>query len=84
MPECGWQPLTENGLLLLFGRSFRCAAPERDTLLQHLHHAGWICDLWFADQKVDVFRHHHITGYDKLVFLACLLEDRQKNITVLG
>lgn len=83
LPECGRQLFTENGELLL-GRSFPCAALERNTLFQHLHHPRRICDFWFTDQKVDVFRHGHITGYDKLVFLAGLLKNSQKDVTVPG
>ncbi|HET9180772.1 MAG TPA: hypothetical protein VFP59_01460 [Candidatus Angelobacter sp.] len=45
---------------------------------------GRICDVWFANQKVDVFRHDHITGYDKLVFLACLLKNFQEEVALIS
>jgi len=33
------------------------------ALLQHLHHRGGSPDLGFAEQKVDVFRHNHISHH---------------------
>jgi len=67
-----------------FGGSFLCAALERNTLLEHLHNPGGILNFWFADQKVDVLWHDHVASYDKLIFLACLLKDFKKHITVPG
>lgn len=83
LPECGGQLFTKN-IGLLFGGSFLSAALERNPLLQHLHNPGRILNFWFADQKVDVLRHDHVAGYDKLIFLACLLKDFKKHITVRG
>ena len=83
LPECGRQPFAENGELL-FGCSFPCTASEWDTLLQHLRDPARVCDFWFANQMMDVLGHDDVTSHDELVFLACLFEDCQKNITVLG
>src|SRR6266478_4330432 len=33
------------------------------ALLQYLHHRGRGPDLWLAQQKVDMFRHHDISHY---------------------
>ncbi len=79
LPECGRQLFTKN-----IRGFFLCAALERNTLLQHLHNPGGILNFWFADQKVDVLRHDHVAGYDKLIFLACLLKDFKEHITVPG
>ena len=83
LPECGRQPFIENGKLLFRGSFFR-AALEGNTLLQHLHDPGRICDFGLADQKVDVLRHHYVASYHKLIFLAGLLKHSQKDVTVPG
>ena len=48
------------------------------ALLEYLHHGRWRPLLRFADQQMEVFRHHYISDHDKTVAAAHLLEDFEK------
>ena len=56
----------------------------REALLQHLHHGRWRALLRFADQQMEVLRHHHISDYDKTVAAADLLESFEKQASTGG
>lgn len=52
----------------------------RKTNFDRLHHDGWVFQLRFADQEMDVLRHDHVTHDYELIPLARLFEDSQKKI----
>ena len=56
----------------------------REALLQHLYHGRWRARLRLADQQMEVFRHYHISDYDKTVAAANLLEGFEKQASTGG
>jgi hypothetical protein len=50
------------------------------ALLQTLHHRGWVSDLWFGDQQMNVFGHDNVSHHHETVMLAGLFEKRKKAV----
>jgi hypothetical protein len=61
--------------------SARVGSPQvlsRVTLFQNLHHRRDSSPSWFADQEVNMLRHHDITHYDEPVSFPNLFENFEK------
>jgi hypothetical protein len=52
----------------------------RKSNFDRLNHSGWIFQLRFADQEMDVLRHDHVAHDYELIPLARLFEDGQEKI----
>lgn len=83
LPECGRQPLTENGQLLFRG-SFLRAALERNALLQHLHDPGTDLRFWVRQSGDGCARASLRNRLPQTDTFACLLKHSQKDVTVPG
>src|SRR5580692_8418773 len=64
--------------------SLACQHAAREADLERLHHGGRILLLRFADEQVNMLRHHHVAGQHERIPLAHLLEHGQKKIATSG
>ena len=53
---------------------------SRNPLLQNLHHRARISHIRLADQKVNMFRYHHITDQREIVTLSNFTENLEKEM----
>ncbi len=60
--------------------SILCDYASRKTNLKSLHNGRRSLLLRFANQKVNMFRHDHVTNHDKLIASAHLLQNSKKQI----
>src|SRR5271155_1328714 len=74
--------VVEETVLLRIALPFRlCQHSPRKAEFERLHHNRRVLLLRFADQKMDMLRHNHISDNDELVATAHLLQHGQKQIT---
>ena len=83
LPDVLWSVLKQSvlrGVALPF-RLFQNS--PRKTEFERLHHRRWVLFLRFADEKMNVFGHDHVSDDDKLIATAHLLEHGQKQAPTL-
>ena len=81
LPE--WRPcnsVSKQRLLASVGPLSLWQQRAGGALLQNLHRRGWTSDLWFGDEKMNVFWHDHVSHDHKVISLAGLFQNRKKSV----
>jgi hypothetical protein len=72
LPQTGWLGLVSRPQLAQY--------LAREPLLEYLHNSRHAASLRFADEKMNVLRHNHISDHDKLVTTSDLVKDFQQPV----